>query len=195
MPVPDWSRVEDWDVLRLGGQVMPGVAQVTVDLGSGLDVKKPKGARRATIRDEGAPPATLRVEIELLHGEMAAFESVKKLLRPRSVDGAREPLEISHPQAQLWGINVVTVGEVSAPMPSRGGTYLVSFTCVEWAPAPTRVKKAKKSPTTSGSGGNGKSAAELADENAQASLPREPESVGANFSDPNQLYSYDPDAA
>lgn len=146
MPAPDWWRSEDWDALYLGGKKFPGVARVNVALPSGLDIQKPKGGKRATIRDEGAPPAELDIEVELLPKELVEFEALIPLLRPRSKNGARDPLEIGHPQARLWGINVVTIGEVGAPHPQRGGTYKVNITAHEWAPAPTAVKKPQSKP-------------------------------------------------
>lgn len=188
MPVSNWNQSEDWDVLRLGGQVMPGVARVDVELGSGLDVKKPKGGRGARIKDQGAPPTELRITIELQHEEMDRFIAIRKLLRPRNVDGARDPMEIQHPQAALWGIHVVTIGAITAPMPGRGGTYVVTFTAIEWAPAPKKTKKAKTSPT----GNAGKTAQQLIDENS--SRPSNPAVVADNFSSPDQSMSVDPDA-
>lgn len=146
MPAPDWWRTEDWDALYLGGKRIPGVARVNISLPSGLDIQKPKGGKKATIRDEGAPPAQLDIEVELLPEELQEFESHIPLLRPRSKNGARDPLEIGHPNARLWGINVITVGEVSAAHPTTGGTYTVHIQAHEWAPAPTPVKKPQNKP-------------------------------------------------
>jgi hypothetical protein len=197
MPVSDWNQSEDWDVLRLGGQVVPGIARVDVDLGSGLDVKKPKGGSGATIHDQGTPPATLKITVELHHegmgqqNEVEEFQSkIIPLLRPRSRNGARDPLEIQHPQAALWGVHVVTIGDISSPMPGRGGTYIVSFTAIEWAPAPVKTKQAKKNPT--GDAGHGKSARVLNDE--LESRPSNPDVCADNFSSPDQNMSVDPDA-
>ena len=151
MGVPNWNRVEDWDVLFLGGKRVPGIAYVNVKLGSGLDIKKPKGGKKATITDEGAPPSELDVTIKLEPEEMTDFQSFIPKLRPRAKSGAREPLEIGHPQAALWGINVVTVGDIDAPQPESGGFYSVSFKATEWAPAPVKVKpKPKPKPDDAG---------------------------------------------
>lgn len=146
MPTPDWVTNESWEVLYLGGERLFGVARVDIKLPSGLDIQKPKGGRRATIKDEGTPPAVLDISIELLPIELALFELQIGLLRPRSKNGARDPIEIGHPNARLWGINVVTIGEIDSPQPRAGGTYVCSFTAHEWAPAPTKVKKSKKKP-------------------------------------------------
>lgn len=146
MPTPNWWRTEDWDALYLGGKRMPGIARVNVSLPSGLDVQKPKGGKKATIKDEGAPPAELDIELELTPEQVTEFEAHIPLLRPRSKAGARDPLEIGHPNARLWGINVVTIGEIGAPHPKTGHTYSVSFRAHEWAPAPTKTKKPAEKP-------------------------------------------------
>src|SRR5690606_39927556 len=59
-------------------------------LPSGLDIQKPKGGKKATIRDEGAPPAQLDIEVELLPEELQEFESHIPLLRPRSKNRSAE---------------------------------------------------------------------------------------------------------
>lgn len=145
MAIPDWTREPDWDQLYLGGMRVPGVARVQVKLPSGLDIQKPKGGKRATIRDDGDPPAQLDIEIELQPHEMAEFEGLIPFFRARSKNG-RAPLEIAHPNAALWGIGVITIGEIDSPMPRSGGTKLISMKAHEWAPAPVAVKKAPDKP-------------------------------------------------
>lgn len=175
MPVADWTKAEDWDVLFLGGKRMPGIAKVTLSLPSGLDVQKPKGGKAARISDDGTPPAELSIELTLQPHEMEAFRAVHPILRPRAKSGAREPIEIAHPQAALWGVNVVTVGPIESEPPESGGVYTCSFTAYEWVPAPVKVKP-KKNPKPKD--------AQLADSNAvlqenRAALKR---SAPANFS-------------
>lgn len=185
MTVPNWRTEGDWDTLRLGNEVMPGVANVQVEFPSGLDIKKPKGARGATIKDQGAPPAELRITLELQHEDMERFESVLRVLRPRAVAGARNPLEITHPQAALWGIAAVTVGPISSPMPQQGGTYIVAFTAYEWAPAPKKVKKSSAAAGTPE--GPGKTVRKIIEEETGASSE---EIVNQNFSSADQQSTF-----
>jgi hypothetical protein len=147
MPVADWTRTEDWEVLLLANRRMPGVAHVEINFPSGLDIQKPKGAKKAKIKDMGTPPAELNIELELLPEDLADLDGVISLLRPRSVFGPRDPLAISHPNARLWGINVVTIGEIRSPQPGPGGTLVLKFTAIQYA-APTKLKKAKEKPKT-----------------------------------------------
>jgi len=149
--IPNWTRTEDWDALYLGGKRIPGIASVDMSLGSGLDVKKPKGGAKATIRDEGTPPTELSVTVRMTHEELERFESVIPMLRPRAVNGSRPPLEIAHPQARLWGVNVVTCGPIEAPHPETGDLYVTTFKLTEWVPAPKKMKaSAPKKPEDDG---------------------------------------------
>jgi hypothetical protein len=150
MPLPDWTKSEDWDVLYLAGVRIAGVARVTFSGESGLDIQKPKGGRRATMKDDGDPPGKLEVELQLLPEDMEAFEQQIPLLRPTSKNGARDPLEIGHPEARLWGIHVVTIGPINSSHPESGGVKIVTFTAYEWAPAPAPVKKAATKPSSAG---------------------------------------------
>lgn len=151
MSIPDWMTSEDWDVLYLAGKRMPGVAHVSASMASGIDTKKPRGGKKARQRDIGAPPAKLKCELELTSDELDAFErDCVPLLRPRNVFAPRDPIDISHPQARLWGINVVICGEIDSPHPNSGGTMTVSFTVEEWAPDATDVKKGADKPKDDG---------------------------------------------
>lgn len=47
--IDHWNDAESeplaWDLCRLGGEALPGVARVSVRIASDLDIKKPDGAR------------------------------------------------------------------------------------------------------------------------------------------------------
>lgn len=142
MPTPDWTRTGEWDVLTLGGKAMPGVARVEVDIGSGLDVQKSRGSRRACVKDTGTPPAEVSIELVLLPENMAAFEAVLPTINPRSATASKVGLSIGHPNAKLWGISMVKIGRISSPMPSNGGMFVVKIRAIEHIEAPKAIKKA-----------------------------------------------------
>jgi hypothetical protein len=146
MPVPSWTSAEDWEVLFLGGRRMPGVARVEIQLPSGLEVHKPRGGKKARIKDIGVPPAEIEVELELLPEEMPGLERVIDLLRPRAANGARKPLEIGHPNARLWGIHIIKIRNVGSPQPGPGGSYKLKFAAYEHVDAPKKVKKPADKP-------------------------------------------------
>lgn len=149
MPLPDWTKTEDWDALYLGGRRVPGVATVQVKLGGGIDTKKSKGRKRSKPKDVGIEPARLEIEMELQPSEIEAFETFVRVLRPIQRGTPREPIEITHPQARLWGINVVLIGDIEVPHPGPGGDLFVSFVAIEWA-KPDKVKKASDKPKSEG---------------------------------------------
>jgi hypothetical protein len=144
MPLPNWNKTGEWDTFYLAGRPLAGVARVDVNLDSGLDVQKPKGGKKAAIRDQGTPPAEIKVELELTHAQLETLEAQVNLLRPRAVKGVREPLEASHPNLKLWGINIVTVGKISSPTPRAGGSFTVTIDMVEWVKTPKKQNKPKE---------------------------------------------------
>lgn len=140
MPTADWTTSGEWDVLLLGGKAMPGVARVEVDIGSGLDVQKSKGSKKARVKDTGTPPAEVDIELILLPADMAAFEAVLPLISPRAATASKAPLSIGHPNAKLWGINMVKIGKISSPMPVAG-KFVIKIRALEHIDEPKRVKK------------------------------------------------------
>jgi len=149
MAVPDWTKTEDWDALYFGDKRVPGVPRVEVTLPTGLDLKKGRGRHKARAVDKGAPPAEVRIEIELQPSELAAFEAFVPLLRPRDATQARPKLEIAHPQTSIWGIASVMVGKVSSPHPRPGGTFRVQIEAHEAVEQPKKVTKPSKVVTSS----------------------------------------------
>lgn len=148
MPLPDWTRTEDWEVVFLGKHRLPGVARVEVKIPSALDKHKPRGAKKARIRDVGAQPADVSIELELLPSEMAQLESVMNTLRPRAANGVQNALIIGHPMCRLYGVGTVKLGEVSSPHPGPGGAFLVKISATEHVDGPKKIKKpATKSET------------------------------------------------
>ena len=142
MPTADWTRTGEWDVLTLGDKVMPGIARVEVEIGSGLDIQKSKGSKKARVKDTGAPPAQLSIELVLLPANMADFEAVLPVISPRSPTASKVGLSIAHPNAKLWGVNTVKIGSISSPMPTPGGMLVIKIKAIEHIDAPKAVKKA-----------------------------------------------------
>jgi hypothetical protein len=147
VPVSSWIETEDWEILFLGGKRMPGVAHVVIKLPSGLDVQKARGKKKARVKDVGLPPAEVSITLELLPGEeMAALERVINTLRPRGASIARPTLKIIHPNARLWGVSTVKIGEIGSPQPGPGGSYTVSINAIEHVENPTKIKKPAAKP-------------------------------------------------
>jgi hypothetical protein len=146
MLVPDWTKDESWEILYLSGKRMPGVARVEIQLPSGLEVHKPRGGKKARIKDIGVPPAEIDIELELLPAEMPALQRVIDLLRPRAASGACKPLEIAHPNAAMWGINIIKIRDIGSPQPGPGGSFTLKLSAYEHVDAPKAVKKPAEKP-------------------------------------------------
>ncbi len=141
------SQNNDWDVVILAGQELPGYAKVDVVLPTGLDVQKARGAKGATIRDTGDNPAKVKIRTALEdREELDALQAMVPLLRPRGKTSARDPLTIVHPNANFWGITAICIEEVSSPHPTALGGWEIVIDAIEWLP-PAKVKSQAKSPT------------------------------------------------
>lgn len=152
--LPFWYNDFDplaWDTIFLGGELFPGIANVT---GPGLkrkvDVKKPKGSDGASLRDEGIEPA--RLEIELLIYNISDWEDLQgklPIITPRKKGGLRTPLSIVHPLTRLLGINNIYIDSIPFPELDKSTGFLsVRFTAIEWYPAPKPVKTGKAAGTS-----------------------------------------------
>lgn len=131
----------EWDVVYLGGEILPGFANVTVTTAGDIDERKSPGVRLSTPIDKGEKAAKVLISLTVLPGMYDRLrEVIAPLLRPQTKTGARPPLEIQHPLCELWGISVVLVESVTTPNPTSGGTMAVQINCVEWSPAPAQAK-------------------------------------------------------
>lgn len=155
MTINHWNDAEtggddSWNLVRLGPKYL-FIAKVNVKLPSGLDVQKPKGAKGATIKDEGDPPAEITIELQLnSRPSLQAFEAAKPMLRQKAKNGAREPLEIEHPNPNYWGITAIVIKDIDSPQPDAVTGWKVTIQALEWKPAPNAVKPAAKKPKAIG---------------------------------------------
>lgn len=143
------------DVVHIGGRPLPGAARVSVTLPDCLDRQKPRGAKKSRTRDDGDKPAEIEIELELLAGQYPALKSFIPMLRPRGKTEPKNPLKIVHPKCAMWGIDVVTIGQISDPAPRNGGTLVLKIKAFEWTPEPSPVKAMAKKPEDSSDADNG----------------------------------------
>ena len=133
-------EISPWDYVVIGGEVAPGVVQVTVNADMGLDVQKAKGNKRATIQDNGDPPAKVKIVFFLQGGDIEEFRDfIIPLLRPRNATGGRPPLEIEHPECELWGISRIIIGDIRSEPPKPGGQKIITVDALEWEDRPKQV--------------------------------------------------------
>lgn len=139
---------DSWSLVGLGGKYL-WVATVDVEIDSGLDVQKPKGAAGATIKDNGDPPKKVKIRLQMAsRPELDAFAAARSILLARKKGGARDPIEIEHPNTAFWGITSIVVDKIRSPSPDPVNGWEVSLDCLEWKPAPAPVKVQAKKPKT-----------------------------------------------
>lgn len=131
----------EWDVVYLGGEILPGFASVTVTTAGDIDERKSAGVRLSTPIDKGEKAAKVNITLTVLPAMYDRLRQViAPILRPQTKSGARSPLSIQHPLCELWGISVVLVESATTPNPTSGGTMTVQIQCIEWSPAPKQAK-------------------------------------------------------
>ncbi len=131
----------EWDVVYLGGEILPGIANVTVTTAGDIDERKSAGVRLSTPIDKGEKAAKVNITLTVLPAFYDRLrEVIAPILRPQTKTGARSPLAIQHPLCELWGIGVVLVESATTPNPTSGGTMTVQIQCIEWSPAPKQAK-------------------------------------------------------
>ncbi len=135
------------DVLKLGGVIVPGSSMLRVREGDGLDHKKPKGGKKASTFDNGDPLVEIDVTTTMVFEEdFDAWKRVRAILKPRTKAGARSPLAIENSIAALADVTTVTCGTIELNTPDAGQFFVARYKLTEWAPAPVKVKKARKKP-------------------------------------------------
>jgi hypothetical protein len=178
----DASSDDSWDTLFLAGQFMPGVAKVDVSVKSELDIKKPKGGKGATITDNGDPPCTLKIMLQLTtQSELNALAQMLPLLRPKAKNSVRPPVEIQHPNANFWGITSIIIESIDSPQPSAVDGWTISMSAVQWMPGPKSVAKKAAAPKRPQSDEEAWAQYRTADDKANGTKPSDSGQPGAGL--------------
>jgi hypothetical protein len=136
-----------WDTLVLGGEVIPGIATVDVDMGSGLDIQKPTGKNGAKVRDKGDPVARVNITIQIeSQEELDELHSKVPVIRQKGLKGTHQPLKIDHPNTAFWGIDTLQVGRIHAPPPNAKDGWTIEIYAQQWVAEAKPVAKQKEKP-------------------------------------------------
>lgn len=164
MAIPQWvtanfGNSNAWEVLMLDGKRVPGVVTVGTHKPSSLDKKKPKGGKKAVVVDTGEHPVEFEIKVELQPGTLIPEEGTTEVqhetqnelddfhaqimpsIHKRNKGGVLQPITIAHPQAALWNVGQVMIGDVSIPSPAPGGSVIVSIKATEYREQPEKLKK------------------------------------------------------
>lgn len=132
----------EWDKVTFGDVVCPGIAEVSLKLSADIDKRKAKGVKKSRAIDRGTKPAKLSIRLTLTAGQLEEFRSkIVPLLFPKGKDTAQDPIQVSHPECDLWGIHLFIIEDVDSSAPgARGGFKVISIDGLEWVAAPAEVK-------------------------------------------------------
>lgn len=113
------AQLPAWQTVRLAGETLPGLCEVTGKLGKRFDVKKSKGSQFSTLTHQGQDPAEIRVvETIWTRQQLLALWSILPLLQNATAslaNGQIQACEVRHPALDLMGINTVVVRGLGLP--------------------------------------------------------------------------------
>lgn len=138
----DLSGATSFDLVALGNNVLPGICKVDVGKGRKLDIKQNAGSHGATITDQGYKPATVTITQTIWSPtQWANLQAMWSTLEPiPGISYTAPSLTITHPAAQLHGVDSVVIEEITGPKQSnsfRGALEFV-YKCVQFFPPPKR---------------------------------------------------------
>lgn len=153
--IPFWAsgdfEAKRWDFVWFDDDLVPGTVEpgsFRVSKSRQVDVQKGRGSDGATLKDEGFTPAKVRFSVAILNERAyAAWQTLRAKIDPHRPGATRAPLAIEHPLAHEYGVESVTILDISSSSPSRGGKMVVAFDCLQWFPGPKPAKpKGKPKP-------------------------------------------------
>lgn len=151
MSLPRWKVAETaWDILILGGYILPGQWEITVSPARKVQVKESKDADGTVLDDTGYSGAKVTGRGRLWTDEQVSeFYALVPLFHPRNLGGASQPVTIVNPVSTLWGVKAIYAPKWSTSTPD-GDFLTVTFDAMEWFPA--TKDKAPSPPGTTGGG-------------------------------------------
>jgi len=138
--------VEDpkgWSTVLLGPHTLQRCRLHMDSVGRDIDEQKPKGTNKAYSEDQGTKLARITIEVWIRSSEYDWWRGVLSDINPRNASASTGPFDITHPEANDFGIKSVQVSDISssAPTPRNGKVYRLK--CLEYVKKPKPVKKAE----------------------------------------------------
>ncbi len=178
--IRDVGGVSPWDVLRLGGEYVPGKVSVVIDVARDIVEEKPKGEDGPTQTDNGYLGAGVTIDIEVWTEEQ--LDRLVRLLVnwfPKKPGATSVPVEIIYPSAIMAGISRIRIAGFSIPKWNKA-TLTIPLKAREWLPPGSQKPTSTSNQTQGGAGGgpdgNGGPLGGPGDV-----PPPDPENLGADF--------------
>lgn len=161
--IPSWRESpEAWNTLVLNNRIVPGYAQVTFEVKSGLDVRKSPKSHYATIVDQGYTPAAGKIKVTFgfdgfdgygdLEFQWQSWQYLMAEIFPRR-RATRNAYPVTHPIFALAGIDRIYVSGVSSVQGNGPGKRTAEISWIEYGPvtsaAAGEVSGATAKPLTS----------------------------------------------
>lgn len=138
---PSNAQIPAWQVVRLAGETLPGICEVTGKLGKRFDLKKSKGSQFSTLTHQGQDPAEIRVvESIWTRQQLLALWRILPILQNATTslaNGQIQACEIRHPALDLYGVNAVVVRGLTLPKLEKDVLKL-ELDLLEYRPKDTR---------------------------------------------------------
>ena len=132
-----------WDLCILGGEVLPGIAIVETDVQRKIDIKPIKGQDGGSLTDEGYKNAPVTITLQIWkEWQWNEWQRIQQNFHPRTKGGARDPLEIVHPEPNSKGVSQVYVQQLP-PIRISKGVGTITLKCIEWFAKPKPKKTGK----------------------------------------------------
>ena len=149
---PFWAdpvEGDAWDVCQLGGEWLPGLCEVKTTVKRDVKIKKAKGKGGASMEDQGNDVATGTITLKMwTSAQWTELLRILPTIQPRRPEGAKDPLELVHPEPNAKAVTQVFVDEIPPFDKDDKGLMTVTFKFTEWCPAPKPVKAGKKAAKT-----------------------------------------------
>lgn len=144
--IPHWDDAPDeWDRLKLGPYVLPGVWDIRFTVRRVLDIKKPRGNDGSRIKDEGYESPVIEMTGKIATREQwIEIQEILPKFHPKKKGEKRDVYGIEHPKAQLLGITTVYIKQIDTAL--GNGIFTIKMDAIEWVPAPKAVKPNPKPP-------------------------------------------------
>lgn len=138
MPLPPWKSGETfWDEIILGGESMPGLANIETSVERSVQLSSPKDSDGVTLANNGYKGAKIRCTFRMWEDEQIEdFFRLLPLFHP-AAGGDTRPVEILCPSAFILGVTQIYITAWRVPTPNSARDYFMpSFQAVQWFPGP-----------------------------------------------------------
>lgn len=142
-PFETYSYGSQWDKLVLGGNTLPGICRLSINLSNRWDIAKSKNMNQAYTTFAGREPCTLTAELLFTTQDEIELwvDSMQRLGLRYSASRTPSPLSIFHPQATIFGVKHVVVTNVSSPAFNAADGWTVTLNFTEYVEKPQKASK------------------------------------------------------